>query len=99
MALTTEQIDVLYMRNGLGKFHLPAAPLQYEYDHCIHDFARAIEAEVHKQDTELIRQMLEALDDGSEHTAQCITNYYIRPCDCKKVTTITAARARLGEKT
>lgn len=60
---------------------------------------REIEAEVRKQDDELILQMLEALDDGSEHTAQCITNYYIRPCDCKKVTTITAARARLGEKT
>lgn len=61
----------------------------------IESFARAIEAAVRKQEDALIRQMLETLDDGSEHTAQCITNYYIRPCDCKKVTTISAARARL----
>ena len=48
MALTTEQIDVLYMRNGLGKFHQPVDSLQCEYDHCIHDFARAIEAEARR---------------------------------------------------
>ena len=63
------------------------------------EFARAIEAEVRKQDEALIRQMLEALDDGSEHSANCITHYYMRPCDCKNSTVIAAARARLGEAT
>lgn len=62
MALTTEQIDVLYMRNGLGKFHQPVDSLQCEYDHCIHDFARAIEAEVRKDDEALIRHLVEALE-------------------------------------
>ena len=62
MALSTETLDVLYMRNGLGKFHQPAGSLQCEYDRCIHDFAHAIEAEVRKQDTELIRQLVEALE-------------------------------------
>ncbi len=62
MVLNTETIEVLYMRNGLGRFHLSAAPLQCEYDHCIHDFARAIEAEVRAQDEALIRQLVEALE-------------------------------------
>lgn len=66
MVLNTETIEVLYMRNGLGRFHLSAAPLQCEYDHCIHDFARAIEAEVRKQDEALIRQLVGALDDLAE---------------------------------
>ena len=52
-------------------------------------FARAIEAEVHKQDEALIRQMLDALTapyDGVKlHGIQ--------------MAAITAARARLGEKT
>lgn len=86
MALTPEQIDVLYMRNGLGKFHQPVDSLQCEYDHCIHDFASAIEAEVRKQDTELIRQMLEALETAGVYPPS-------------SQAAITAARARLGEKT
>lgn len=93
MALTTEQIDVLYMRNGLGKFHLPAAPLQCEYDHCIYDFARAIEAEVRKQDDALIQQMLEAIEAETSDTWEC--NSY-HP---KLHAAVVAARARLGEKT
>ena len=55
----------------------------------IFGFARAIEAEVHKQDEALIRQMLDALTapyDGVKlHGIQ--------------MAAITAARARLGEKT
>lgn len=61
MALTPEQIDVLYMRNGLGKFHLPAAPLQYEYDHCIHDFARAIEAAARRDALEEAAKVCESI--------------------------------------
>lgn len=98
MALTTEQIDVLYMRNGLGKFHLPAAPLQYEYDHCIHDFARAIEAEVRKQDDELVRQMHDAM---SNLTTLCLSGgspLFTAEFD-RLIEANTAARARLGEKT
>ena len=55
----------------------------------IFEFARAIEAEVRKQDEALIRQMLDALTapyDGVKlHGIQ--------------MAAITAARARLGEKT
>ena len=57
------------------------------------EFARAIEAEVHKQDTALIRQMLESMCWAarvmtiSEDEAP---GYFAA---------ITAARARLGEKT
>ena len=87
MALSTETLDVLYMRNGLGKFHRPADSWQCEYDHCIHDFARAIEAEVRKQDDALILQMLEAL----EKVDQAMPFPVARQA-------ITAARARLGGK-
>ena len=51
-------------------------------------FARAIEAEVRKQDAALIRQMLEAL----EKVDQAMPFPVARQA-------ITAARARLGEKT
>lgn len=88
MALTTEQIDVLYMRNGLGKFHQPVDSLQCEYDHCIHDFARAIEAEVRKQDDALIQQLLEELEKVNQAMPFPVA-----------VQAIAAARARLGEKT
>ena len=54
----------------------------------IFEFARAIEAEVRKQDEALIRQMLEAL----EKVDQAMPFPVARQA-------ITAARARLGEKT
>ena len=54
----------------------------------LHDFARAIEAEVRKQDTELIRQMLEALEEVDQAMPFPVARQEI-----------TAARARLGEKT
>ena len=54
----------------------------------LHNFARAIEAEVRKQDEALIRQMLEAL----EKVDQAMPFPVARQA-------ITAARARLGEQT
>lgn len=55
MALTPEQIDAeAFARWG----DMKGAPLAM-----CRGFARAIEAEVRKQDAELIRQMLEVLED------------------------------------
>ena len=80
MALSEDQIIDLFNEacreafNGLERFRY---------------FARAVEAEVRKQDEALIRQMLDALTapyDGVKlHGIQ--------------MAAITAARARLGEKT
>ena len=79
MALSEDQIIDLFNDacretfNGLERFRY---------------FARAIEAEVRKQDEALIRQMLEAL----EKVDQAMPFPVARQA-------ITAARARLGEKT
>ena len=79
MALSEDQIIDLFNEacretfNGLERFRY---------------FARAIEAEVRKQDDALIRQMLEAL----EKVDQAMPFPVARQA-------ITAARARLGEKT
>ena len=54
----------------------------------LHNFARAIEAEVRKQDEALIRQMLEALEKVDQAMPFPVASQ-----------AITAARARLGEKT
>ena len=54
----------------------------------LHNFARAIEAEVRKRDEALIRQMLEALEKADQ----------VMPFPVARQE-ITAARARLGEKT
>ena len=55
------------------------------------DFARAIEAEVHKQDTELIRQLVEALDTAFHQT--CSVG---RPKDWEQIrNALHSARARL----
>lgn len=60
-------------------------------------FARAIEAEVRKQDEALIRQMLEALNTCDESDGYTGLRQFF---DEKAVeSAITAARARLGEKT
>ena len=76
-------------------------------------FARAIEAEVRKQDTELIQQLVEALERAKKHhfttsLPLVIENYGSR-IKCANEgsivwrdlvpSAITAARARLGEKT
>lgn len=63
----------------------------------LHNFARAIEAEVRKQDTELIRQMLEALETCD--SADGYNGPYQFHDDKAVEAAITAARARLGEKT
>ena len=75
--------------------------------------AKAIEAEVHKQDTELIRQMHDALcecvEDSQEQLdrmeAAKLRQYKPQAVAYQEATidaakrAITAARARLGEKT
>ena len=75
--------------------------------------AKAIEAEVRKQDTELIRQMHDALcecvEDSQEQLdrmeAAKLRQYKPQAVACQESTidaakrAITAARARLGEKT
>lgn len=60
-------------------------------------FARAIETEVHKQDTELIRQMLEALETCD--SADGYNGPYQFHDDKAVEAAIAAARARQGEKT
>ena len=88
MALSDEQIIGLFNEacrekfNGLERFR---------------HFARAIEAEVRKQDTELIRQMLEALETCD--SADGYNGPYQFHDDKAVEAAITAARARLGEKT
>ena len=54
-------------------------------------FARAIEAEVRKQDDALIRQMLEALTQFQYRACESIHPDFVDEA-------ITAARARLGDK-
>ena len=54
----------------------------------LHNFARAIEAEVRKRDEALIRQMLEALEKVDQAMPFPVASQ-----------AITAASARLGEKT
>ena len=78
MALSDAEIKVLYAdETGFILDDSPAALL---------DFARAIEAEVRKQDDALILQLVEALE---YHRAQT------RPID-RTDEAITAGRARLG---
>ena len=63
----------------------------------LHNFASAIEAEVRKQDEALIRQMLEALETCD--SADGYNGPYQFHDDKAVEAAITAARARLGEKT
>ncbi|MBJ2162913.1 hypothetical protein IHV84_02855 [Acidovorax sp. IB03] len=62
----------------------------------LHNFARAIEAEVRKQDDALIGQMLEVLE-YVRNTAE--SEYDSKAALSKAQAAITAARTRLGEKT
>ena len=76
-------------------------------------FARAIEAEVRKQDDALIRQMLEALERAKKHhfttSLPLVIENYGSKIKCANEgsivwrglvpSAITAARARLGEQT
>ena len=63
----------------------------------LHNFARAIEAEVRKQDTELIRQMLEALETCD--SADGYNGPYQFHDDKAVEAAITAGRARLAPST
>ena len=63
----------------------------------LHNFARAIEAEVRKQDDALILQLAEALEDLTEAGEDAWSEE--RPCVRIGKKAITAGRARLGEKT
>ena len=88
MALTRDQIDDLAEEGVfLGN---------------VYEIARAIEAEVRKQDDALIRQMLVALEYAYRPLCMCFAG--CDNCDPTKEipdaqAAITAARARLGEKT
>lgn len=85
MALSDTEVEVIHFK----EFGYVATGLG--------QFARAIEAEVRKQDTALILQLVEALDDGEEHTAQC-KNHWYAGCDCNKTAALTAARSWLENK-
>ena len=84
MALTPEQIDLAIQQ------HVDPVATYGR----LHNFARAIEAEVRKQDTELIRQMLEALETCD--SADGYNGPYQFHDDKAVEAAITAARARLG---
>lgn len=60
-------------------------------------FARAVEAEVRKQDTQLIRQMLDALENSSPHTDRSFA-WKDGKWQNQRTAAITAARARLESK-
>ena len=60
-------------------------------------FASAIEAEVRKQDTELIQQMLDALENASQHTDRAFA-WKDGKWQNQRTAAITAARARLEGK-
>ena len=92
MALTTEQIDLAIQQ------HVDPVATYGR----LHNFARAIEAEVRKQDNALIQQMLEALEYAYRPLCMCFAG--CDNCDPTKEipdaqAAIAAARARLGEKT
>ena len=86
MALTPEQIDLAIQQ------HVDPVATYGR----LHNFARAIEVEVRQQDDELIRQMLEVLE-YVRNTPEA--EYDSKAALSKAQAAITAARARLGEKT
>ena len=63
----------------------------------VYEIAQAIEAEVRKQDEALIQRLAEALDDLTEAGEDAWGEE--RPCVRFGKKALTAARARLGEKT
>lgn len=88
MALTDEQIEALAKKHGATSYRNRA-----DTQHPAYGFTPAgllnLLAEVRKQDTELIRQMLEGIEAETSHTWEC--NSY-HP---KLYAAIAAARARL----
>ena len=93
MALTPEQISLMAFNDDHGDWNDLAFRdcwvKGYEMG------ARAIEAETRKADTELIRQMLEALVDLTQVGEEAWG--YWRPCVKTGKEVITAARARLEQ--
>ena len=103
MALTPEQIDLAIQQ------HVDPVATYGR----LHNFARAIEAEVRKHDDALIQQMHDALCECAEDSQEQLDRmeaaklrqykpqavaYQEATIDAAK-RAITAARARLGEKT
>lgn len=58
---------------------------------------RRLHAE-NEQALALVRSLTELLDDGESHTPQCCSNYWVKPCDCNKQTTLNNANAWLADK-
>ena len=81
MALSDKEISALYFE-ALGSQHLREQDRKM-----VTRFAHAIEAEVHKQDESLIRQLVEALEGYRRNHNDT------QPCDAER-----AGRARLEGK-
>lgn len=62
------------------------------------EFARAIESEVRKQDTELIRQLVEALDEATTYTASAMWSPSMTN-ECKELVAKGRARLEVSPKT
>ena len=84
MALTPELIYGLRVRSGMDAFRPLKEHWQAKDDDATYRFARAVEAEVHKDDEALIRQLVEALERADK-----ISGYP------NNKAIITAGRARL----
>ena len=94
MALSDEQISLMAFNDDPGDWNNLA--FRDCWVNGYNTGARAIEAEVRQQDDELIRQMLEVLE-YVRNTPEA--EYDSKAALSKAQAAITAARARLGEKT
>lgn len=52
VVLKLEEIYSIYLKSGLGKFHLSDGVMECEYERCIYDFARGIEKAIRGIGTE-----------------------------------------------
>lgn len=99
MALTPEQIIKTAHEAGLYQdginTQLPLWVLTHQE---LERFARAIEAEVRKQDDALIRQLVEAMEGVKALNMGGELALWTAEFD-RLLSAITAARARLGKKT
>ena len=91
MTLSDKEISALYFE-ALGSQHLREQDRKM-----VTRFAHAVESEVRKQDTELIRQMLDALENSSPHTDRSFA-WKDGKWQNQRTAAITAARARLEGK-
>lgn len=96
MALSDETIKQMAINSGLELGGVIVNSTRFQTSCTVEQtrFARAIEAEVRKQDEALIRQMLEALTDIVEAGEEAWGED--RPCVRIGKKEITAARTRLG---